>query len=66
MDYVGLLDFLYGKGLSPSIPVIAFGGSYGGMLCAWMRASFPNYIDGCIAASAPVLGKEVSTGADKL
>ena len=33
------------KGASQS-PVVAFGGSYGGMLAAWMRAKYPQIIVG--------------------
>jgi lysosomal Pro-X carboxypeptidase len=54
-DYAVLLRSFQAK-RSIDVPVIAFGGSYGGMLAAWFRMKYPGTIQGAIAASAPILG----------
>ncbi|GMF39536.1 unnamed protein product [Phytophthora fragariaefolia] len=53
-DYAVLIEGLK-KELGVDVPVIGFGGSYGGMLGTWFRMKYPHIIDGMIAGSAPVV-----------
>lgn len=53
-DYASLLTTLKMSYGIPNSPVIAFGGSYGGMLSAWFRMKYPNVCKGAISASAPI------------
>ncbi|XP_011863698.1 PREDICTED: lysosomal Pro-X carboxypeptidase [Vollenhovia emeryi] len=53
-DYADLIGYLKSQPEYKRSPVIAFGGSYGGMLSAWMRMKYPHIIQGAIASSAPI------------
>ncbi|XP_034248745.1 lysosomal Pro-X carboxypeptidase [Thrips palmi] len=55
-DFVAVIrEVRKGQAFPRQSPVVAFGGSYGGMLSAWFRVKYPNVVAGAIAASAPVL-----------
>ncbi|XP_076236780.1 lysosomal Pro-X carboxypeptidase [Calliopsis andreniformis] len=54
-DFVDLIAYLKSIQTNEQSPVIVFGGSYGGMLSAWIRMKYPHIVQGAIAASAPIL-----------
>lgn len=56
-DYAVIISSLqvsYGLTGANAVPWIAVGGSYGGVLAAWIRYKYPSLIQGAIAASAPI------------
>ncbi|KAL1416918.1 hypothetical protein MTO96_027413 [Rhipicephalus appendiculatus] len=55
-DYADFLIHI--KGTLPGAansPIVAFGGSYGGMLAAWMRMKYPHLVTAALSSSAPLL-----------
>ena len=54
-DYVELIKEIKNTEGLQDRAVIVGGGSYGGMLAAWLRMKFPQWFQGALAASAPIL-----------
>lgn len=54
-DFVVLITALKRNLSAEASPVVLFGGSYGGMLAAWMRLKYPHISIGALASSAPIL-----------
>lgn len=51
-DYAKFInDFKCANRKYSQSPVISFGGSYGGMLTAWFRQSYPNIVTGYIVTA---------------
>jgi lysosomal Pro-X carboxypeptidase len=55
-DYAHAIYALKNQWDTTASAVVAFGGSYGGMLASWLRMKYPGTVDGAIAGSAPILG----------
>lgn len=54
-DYVELVKSFKIENNMEDRAVIVGGGSYGGMLAAWLRMKYPQWFQGALAASAPIV-----------
>jgi enterochelin esterase-like enzyme len=55
MDYVELIKYIRYQYGAVDKPCIVFGGSYGGMLAAWLRMKYPQTFQGALSSSGQVL-----------
>lgn len=55
MDFVDLVKFIRTEYKMEDKACVTFGGSYGGMLSAWLRQKYPHVFQGALSASAPTL-----------
>ena len=55
LDYVDLVGYIRQEYNMTNKACVVFGGSYGGMLAAWIRMKYPHTFQGALSASAPFL-----------
>ncbi|KAG8464096.1 hypothetical protein KFE25_000264 [Diacronema lutheri] len=53
-DAAAVVDAVRRSHGPPDRPIVAFGGSYAGALCAWFRQAYSAHVDGCVASSGVV------------
>jgi len=55
-DYAALIYHVFDEWkVTPDTPVLTIGGSYAGMMAAWMRLRYAHIVDAAYASSAPIL-----------
>ncbi|XP_038064107.1 dipeptidyl peptidase 2-like [Patiria miniata] len=54
-DYATLIQGVKKQLKADNAPVVAFGGSYGGMLSAYLRFKYPNVVVGAISSGGPII-----------
>lgn len=54
MDQVNVIKEVKKQYNAEDAPVITFGGSYSGMLAAWMRMKYPEHVLAAVPSGAPV------------
>jgi len=55
MDNARLIEHVKKKYDAQNSAVLAFGGSYSGMVASWMRMKFPNLVQAAVTSGGPIL-----------